>query len=336
MLYLRWIRLFLSYATFVLLSISVFNYELSIYLLRQAKGQLHVLRLRESFEDFKAKNKLSEHQLANLALVEHIKVYSVDSLGYKPTENFTNIYDQHGQPILWVVTASEKYSLKAVEWDFPVIGSVSYKGFFKEELVLKEKYKLQAQGYDVGLRSVSAWSTLGWFKDPLLSTHLNKTKGSFCNLLFHELFHATFYEAGRINDNENLANFIAHKATIQFLKNDTISLKQYLSDHTEWEKLVQFLHLNTKAYGSELTSISTKENRLILKQKQLYFLIKKLKNAGIKKERILTGASEEILLEQNAYFIDYMQYNSQQDSLEIAFNKFYKGSLKNMVQSLAP
>ncbi len=336
MLYLRWIRLFLSYVTFILLGIAVFNYELSIYLLRQGKGQLHILRSRESFESFKTRNELNERQLANLALVELIKKYSVDSLGYKPTENFTSIYDQEQKPILWVVTASEKYSLNPVEWNFPVIGSVSYKGFFTEELVLKEKYKLQAQGYDVGVRSVSAWSTLGWFKDPLLSFHLNKTKGSFCNLLFHELFHATFYEAGRINDNENLANFIAHKATIQFLKNDTVSLREYLNDHHEWEKLVQFLHVNTKVYGSELTSISSKENRLILKQKQLYFLIKKLKNAGIKKERILTSASEEILLEQNAYFIDYMQYNSQQDSLEIAFNKFYKGSLKNMVQSLAP
>jgi predicted aminopeptidase len=325
----------MSYITLILLGIAVYNYELSIYLFKQAKGQLQVLRSRESFEEFKANNKLNAHQLNNLALVEQIKTYSVDSLGYKPTENFTSIYDQHQQPILWVITASEKYRLEPVEWKFPVIGSVSYKGFFKEELVLKEKYKLQAQGYDVGVRSVSAWSTLGWFKDPLLSSHLNKTKGSFCDLLFHELFHATFYKAGRINDNENLANFIANKATLQFLKNDTVALKEYIDADKEWEKLVQFLNANTKAYRSFLDSISSKENKLILKQKQLYLLIKKLKNTGIKNKKILLNAEEEILLEQNAYFIDYMQYNSQRDSLENAFNKFYKGSLKNMVQSLA-
>jgi len=336
MLYLRWIRLILSYASFSVLALAVYNYPLSVYLLRQAKGQLQVLYLRESFDEFKFKNKLNEHQLANLELVELIRAYSVDSLGYKPTENFTSIYDQHQQPILWVVTASEKYSLKPVEWDFPLIGSVTYKGFFKEELVLKEKYALQARGYDVGVRSVSAWSTLGWFKDPLLSSHLDKSKGNFCNLLFHELFHATFYQAGRINDNENLANFIAHKATIQFLKTDSISLREYVNNHSEHEKLIQFLHANTKNYKICLDSISFKKNRLVLKQKQLYFLIKKLKNSGIKKERLLKNTSEEILLEQNAYFVDYMQYNSQQDSLENAFNKFYKGSLKNMVQSLAP
>ena len=57
---------------------------------------------------------------------------------------------------------------------------------------------------------------------------------------------------------------------------------------------------------------------------------------GIKKEKLVLITEEEILLEQNAYFIDYMLYNSQQDSLENAFNKFYKGSIKNMVRSLAP
>jgi predicted aminopeptidase len=325
----------MSYAVFIMAGIAVYNYDLSIYLLRQAKGQLHVLYLRESFEDFKAKNHLSAHQFSNLALVELIKKYSVDSLGYKPTDNFTRIYDQHEQPILWVITASEKYELKAVEWNFPVIGSVSYKGFFREDLALKEKNKLQARGFDVGIRSVSAWSTLGWFKDPLLSSHLNKSKGSLCNLLFHELFHATFYEAGRINDNENLANFIAHKATLQFLRNDTSALKEYMTHHNEWEKLVQFLHANTKTYRSSLDTISRSGNKLALKQKQLYLLIKKLKNAGIQREKIVLNAEQEILLEQNAYFIDYMQYNSQQDSLENAFNKFYGGSIKNMVQSLA-
>ena len=63
-------------------------------------------------------------------------------------------------------------------------------------------------------------------------------------------------------------------------------------------------------------------------------MVKKLKNTGITKKTLLSITHEEILTEQNAYFIDYMQYNSKQDSLENTFNKFYKGSIKNMVQSL--
>lgn len=336
MLYLRYTRLFVNYLVFIVLCISMYNYELSIYLLRQAKGQLHILSGTNSFEDYKANTTLSEKESFNLQLIDEIKKFSVDSLGYKPTDNFTTIYDQQNKPILWVITASEKYELKAVEWKFPLIGNVSYKGFFTKELALKEKNKLQADGYDVGIRTVSAWSTLGWFSDPLLSSHLNKSKGNFCNLLFHELFHATFFAASNINENENLANFIAHKATLQFLKNDTLALKEYMYDHAQREKLNIFLNVNTKAYKLFLNSVLNHKNKLVLKQKELIFLIKKLKNEGIKKEKLVLMTEEEILLEQNAYFIDYMQYNSQQDSLENAFNKFYKGSIKNMVRSLAP
>jgi hypothetical protein len=85
-----------------------------------------------------------------------------------------------------------------------------------------------------------------------------------------------------------------------------------------------------------LNTISSSKNALILKQKYLLQLIKKLNSSEIKKERLLKITSEEILTEQNAYFIDYTQYNSKQDSLEKAFNNFYKGSIKNMVQSLNP
>jgi predicted aminopeptidase len=336
MLYLRRIRMFFSFLLFGLMCVALYNYDLSIYLLRQAKGQWSVLRNTETFEEYELTATMNARGIDNLRLINKIKQFSIDSLGYKPTQNFTSIYDQKNKPILWVITASEKYSLKPVEWKFPLIGCVSYKGFFSEELALREKTHLQAQGYDAGIRSVSAWSTLGWFKDPILSSHLKKTKGNFCNLLFHELFHATFYEASRINDNENLANFIAHKATVLFLKNDTISLREYLDDHNEHEKLNQFLNITTNAYKLFLDTIADKENRLVLKQKELRFIIKKLKNAGIKREKIILATEEEILLEQNAYFIDYMQYNSKQDSLENAFNKFYGGSIKNMVRSLAP
>ena len=75
-------------------------------------------------------------------------------------------------------------------------------------------------------------------------------------------------------------------------------------------------------------------NNMYLKQKMLLEMVKKLKNTGITKKTLLSITHEEILTEQNAYFIDYMQYNSKQDSLENTFNKFYKGSIKNMVQSL--
>lgn len=332
--YLRFVRLLFSYVLLIVCWLAAFQYPLSIYLIQQAKGQVHVLLGTQSFQSYQAENKLSDQELKNLQLIQLIKQYSIDSLGYKPTQNFTNIYDQKNKPILWVITASDKYKLNPFEWQFPLLGNVSYKGFFEKDLALKEKNKLAAMGYDVGIRSVSAWSTLGWLNDPLLSSHLKKKTGGFCDLLFHELFHATFFEASNINDNENLANFIAKKATLQFLKTDTTAIKEYNSDQVQRDKLNAFLFLQTTIYRRYLDSIYPLSNKHILKKKALLEMVKKLKNAGITNKKMVSITCDEILTEQNAYFIDYMQYNSKQDSLEKAFNKFYKGSIKNLVQSL--
>ncbi len=334
MYYFRIVRLILSYLLLFTLWLAAYNYPLSIYLFKQAKGQFTVLINKQSIASYQLQHSLNPQERNNLEMIEDIKRFSIDSLGYKSTQNFTSIYYQNNKPILWVVTASRKYELVPFEWDFPIIGRVSYKGFFKEELAKKEKNRLVARGYDAGIRSVSAWSTLGWFNDPLLSSHLKKKPADFCNLLFHELFHATFYKADQINNNENLANFIAHKATLAFLKNDSIALNDYLQNYAEHEKLILFLKQKTESYKKYLKTIYKLKNRSILKQKHLIFLLKDLKKLGIKKKKTIYNIEQEILTEQNAYFIDYMQYNSKQDSLENAFNKFYKRSIKNMVQSL--
>ncbi len=333
-LILNYIRLVFSFLLLLALAWSSFYHSTVIYLIRQGIGQSKVLFNQQSFEEYSSNKTLSPNESANLQLIAKIKSFSVDSLGYKPTKNFTSIYDQNNEPILWVITASPKDELSAYEWEFPIIGKVSYKGFFDKTIAHSEMAHLAANGYDVGIRTVSAWSTLGWLNDPLLSSHLNKKKGSFCNLLFHELFHATLFKANDLNNNENLANFIAHKATQLFLKNDTASLQEYMRNYRDHELLNKFLYNETQLYQSNLKATRAHTNASVLKQKALLELVKKLKNSGISNKRLIERTASEILTEQNAFFIDYMQYNSKQDSLENAFNKFYKGSIKNMVRSL--
>ncbi|KAK6020050.1 hypothetical protein OSTOST_14302 [Ostertagia ostertagi] len=173
---LRWLRLFANLCLFVFFLIAAINYQTSIYLVYQGKGQLQLLLNTQSFEKFSKETKLSEHEKNNLLLIDEVKNYSVDSLGYKPTKNFTEIYDQKGDPVLWVITACEPYDLKPYEWKFPIVGKVSYKGFFKKELATSAYNHMVVTGYDADLRSVSAWSTLGWLHDPVLSSMLKRSK----------------------------------------------------------------------------------------------------------------------------------------------------------------
>ena len=330
----RWIRLIFSYLFFGIVTICVLNFQTSIYLIYQSKGQLSILLNTQTISSYKENNTLTQKEKDNLLLIEKIKTYSIDSLGYLPTKNFTSIYDQKHAPVLWVITACEPYELKAYEWNFPLVGKVSYKGFFNKERALKEFNHLIAEGYDVDLRSVSAWSTLGWFNDPLLSSMLNRSKGGLCNLLFHELFHATYYAPNSVNFNENIASFIAHKATLQFLKNDSVALINYLNNFSDNAVYSRYIIRKTEFLKNYYPTIINKKNKQLLKFKALYQIADSVHGLKLNDKEKFLAKNEDVFATKNAYFVDFEQYDSMQDSLEVIFNKIYKGNLKKLVQDL--
>jgi predicted aminopeptidase len=295
---------------------------------------MNVLWKRETVEDYKEHATLTKQELSNLELIAKIKKYSVDSLGYKPTANFTMIYDQGDSPVLWAITASEKYKVSPYYWTFPVVGKVSYKGFFDKKKAIAEKNRLIAAGYDVDMRSVTAWSTLGWFSDPVLSHMLKRTKGNLCNLIFHELFHATYYARSSVDFNENLASFIAHKATLQYLSKDSTELTNYIRSYDENKSLDELTETHLANLTAFYDSISNfrEQKKLILKLKRLDNFSSAVKNKFPTKRG--ENTARQILASKNAWYVDFKQYNSLQDSLDGVFNKIYKGDLRKMVQSL--
>jgi predicted aminopeptidase len=305
-----------------------------MYLIRQGRGQLSILINTQSIDQYSKSKPLSQKEKENILLVEKIKSYSIDSLAYLPTKNFTSVYDQNKSPVLWVITACLPYELKAYEWSFPVVGKVSYKGFFREELAVKEYNHLKVLGYDVDMRSVSAWSTLGWFNDPLLSSMLNRSKGSLCNLLFHELFHATYYAPSSVNFNENIASFVAHQATIQFLKNDTVALNEYLTNFSDNAVFTRYMIRQANFLRSYYPSIINNSKKELLKLKALYEIADSINYLPLKNKDKFLGKKEDVLNYKNAYFVDFEQYDSMQDSLNVIFNKIYKGNLEKLVRDL--
>ena len=331
---LRWLKLFANMLLFILFAVSALYYKTSVYLIYQAKGQVSLLINTQTLAEFSEETKLSSDEKNNLNLVTEIKNYSVDSLGYKPTKNFTRIYDQKGKAVLWVITASDPYALIPYEWNFPVVGRVSYKGFFKKELAEKAFSHMIAMGYDVDLRPVSAWSTLGWFHDPLLSSMLKRSKGSLCNLLFHELFHATYYAANSVDFNENIASFIAHKATLQFLKNDTLALKEYILNYTDNKIFNEYMLRRINYLKTYYLQIKDHPDKLILKLKVISQIADSIEKLPLGNKPRYIYRKQEILKFKNAYFVDFVQYDSMQDSLEQVFNKIYKGKIEKMVQDL--
>ncbi len=332
-IFLRWLRVFLSGCIFCAMVFLAIFHHTTAYLLQQAAGQIHILTHTVAVEEYRKRTDLPDTVRTNLALIGKIKKYSVDSLGYKSTGSFTRVYDQNGKPVLWVVTAAPRYKVDPYEWVFPVVGKVSYKGFFEKYRAHREYIRLVSEGYDVAIRSVSAWSTLGWFNDPLLSNSLKRSKATLCNLLFHELFHATFYKAGDVNLNENLANFIADKATRKFLGNDTASLRVYDNQVNDEKVYKNFLLRQVRFLDSIYTTISPSQLEIFKKQ-TFRMIADSVDLLPVNNKATITRRKKDILKFQNAFFVDLRQYESLQDSLENAFNKIYGGNIKNMVQDL--
>jgi predicted aminopeptidase len=160
---------------------------------------------------------LSPEDKEKIDLIQAVKCYGEEKMGLKRTNSYSKVFETKG-PILYVVTASEKDCLKLLAWDFPIIGQVTYKGFFSEEDAWKEKLMLDRKGYDTFLRPAGAYSTLGWLNDPIFSPMLKWSDVGLTEVILHEMAHNTLYFKGSTGFNEQLATFIGNRGTIDFLK----------------------------------------------------------------------------------------------------------------------
>ena len=179
----------------------------------QAHITFHSIPIQEVLKDKQVGPEAQE----KILFIQDVKRYGEERLGLKRTKSYSRFYEVNG-PILYVVTASEKDRLKLYSWTFPIIGKVTYKGFFTKEEALKEQRRLDEKGYDTCLQPSEAYSTLGWFKDPIFSSFLKWDRGNLANLILHEMTHATVYFKGKTEFNEQLATFVGNQGAIDFLK----------------------------------------------------------------------------------------------------------------------
>lgn len=308
----------------------------------QASGQLHILMNVEDVKDVMGDPLIPDSLKKGITLIEEIKKFGVDSLGLNPSDNYTTFYNQRGKPILWVVTASERYKLAAKEWKFPVIGTFPYKGFFDEAKADRQEAELLDAGYDTEINEVSAWSTLGYLKDPILSSMLYRSPGSLASLILHELTHGTLFVKNNLELNENLASFVGDWGAIRFLTS------KYGADSEELKKY-QFSKKYNDAYsqhilrgGRQLDSLyATFGNTKVevgkdtLKRNVIRQIVTTADTLlGGKVTFTKKADSTETKLPNNAYFIGYQTYKSKQNTFRREFEEKFGGDFKKYMDYL--
>lgn len=193
-----------------------------------------------------------------LTQVESIRRFAADDLGMTVDDNYATYVEVDGRYVTFNLSACPPDQLVPYRWRFPVVGAVPYKGFFHREDAEREERRLRAAGYETYLRGVIAYSTLGWFSDPVLSTMLDDEPYEVADLLFHELTHATLFIKGEIAFNESLASFVAEQATLRYIADregsDSPAYRDRVATYTQaqrFNELVHRLYLDLEALYEE-------------------------------------------------------------------------------------
>ncbi len=177
------------------------------YLWNQFLGLRRVASSRVKIDDT-LRNQLKAGDRSKLDWVIQVKEFSAFEMGLESGDAYTTYYDTGGGPINYTVIASHPLALVPYLWHFPIAGTVPYKGYFDPAQAADERKRLLAEGWDAALLPVEAFSTLGWFSDPVLSTMFRLSRGKMAELLIHELTHRTLYFPDHSMLNESLATVV--------------------------------------------------------------------------------------------------------------------------------
>lgn len=188
------------------------------YVLRQGFGQLAIVYTSYPIDEAFDRAKLSDDERAKLRRVIEARDFARDRLGLSVGRSYQLFHDTFGQPVSYNLSASRKDALTPRQWRFPVIGTIDYIGYFNQESGRKAEAALQKEGYDTALRPVDAYSTLGYFPDPLHSVMLKRAEEDLVETVIHELAHNTVYANGQSTFNESLATFIGRRGALLFYR----------------------------------------------------------------------------------------------------------------------
>jgi predicted aminopeptidase len=311
-----------------------FNYELIGYGIGQARGQFKVMWNARPIEEVLLDPDFPDSLKSTLSIASEIKRFAIDSLGLKPSDNYTKVYDQQGKEILWVVTVCDPYKFEPLMWSFPLIGSFTYKGFFDKQKSIDLAKSMKEQGYDVEMRSVRGWSTLGWFNDPILSNMLASGPGELANTIIHELTHSTIFIPDSMTFNENLATFIGTRGAHDFLEFQYgLKSREYVEYETrksDSRLFTRYIVQAAKQLDSLYVTIEAEENAVKEGVKTAFIdsIIENLDTIKL----INHKRYKEYFIKfrpNNAYFISFLNYRERQHE----FERILADSLDNKLSS---
>ncbi len=215
------------------------------YYLHGAYHQSVIYGSRKSITRTLRGDSVSDENKRKLRLVLDAKKFGEDTLGLKTKNNYNTYVDINRPYITYVVQAASAWELKPYLWHFPIVGDVPYKGYFSKALADDEARSFDQNQYDTYVRGVSAFSSLGWLDDPVLSSMLRYEDHDLVELILHESVHATLFVSGAADFNERMATYLGHEGMrryyLQIEGSDSATLKKSAADSHNQKLFSAFL-----------------------------------------------------------------------------------------------
>ncbi|MEL6561978.1 MAG: aminopeptidase [Bacteroidota bacterium] len=336
-------RKILITALSILLILLLIYRDLISYGIMQAKGQYRVLANAKPVEEYLNDPSFPDSLKVKIRFIQEVRQFAIDSLGLKNSDNYTTLFDQQGKSILWNLSASAKYEMKPKEWGFPLLGTFSYKGFFDLERAKEERKELLKEGLDTQIRTVGGWSTLGWFKDPILSNMLNRKDGQLAELIMHELTHATLFVKDSLEFNENLATFVGEKGALRFLHQkygkESDQVKEYLRSFDDSKSFADHMLRGYKSLDELYRSEAfMNESDTTIKNQFKGNLIKQIVESLDSIDFPTDARFRKVFarrMPNNAYFMAFQRYRAKQNIFDQDFIKIHGSNIKNFIRYYA-
>ncbi len=216
------------------------------YYAQAVSGHLQIVHRQQPIAEL-LQQPTSESLKAKLRLILSLREFAAQELRLPVNGHYLRYADLGRSNVVWNVTATPEFSMTAKDWWYPVVGRLAYRGYFVEREARQHAAELAGQGFDVDVGGVQAYSTLGWFRDPVLNTFIHEPETELAELLFHELAHQRLFVSGDTVFNEAFAEAVGEEGTRRWLhaKHGELGVREY-EDHlrrkSDFTRLVTGAH----------------------------------------------------------------------------------------------
>ena len=243
-----------------LLMAGLFMHLQGCYYVQAVHGHMEVMHSRQPVDEILADPLAPADLKERLILVREARQFAVDELELPDNDSYRSYADLERDYVVWNVFAAPEFSLEPKQWCFPVAGCVAYRGYFSRESAEGQAENLRKHGYDVAVGGVAAYSTLGKFADPVLSTMMRWDDANLIATLFHELAHQLLYVKGDTQFNESFASAVADLGIRRWLvdRGGDAALDAYYSSRSLQREMLEIIegrrHDLSVLYGSSLAA----------------------------------------------------------------------------------